>query len=283
MHEDAHPPTEFQPDEWVRVRDRLFRCARDDRLVPCATPADRDRRTRAAREIAKCMNVIQEDYATRLTTVGIKGRWVAEWFSKGATGFVGLQLPKQGRHDATLAVHIAEMKTRGLVGAPVIARLRDLQKGNDIAHVPPTFLPSHKPRTAHAAYAIAMEVERQLFGATAGAAPAAAGGGPARAPQAARAAGGGPRGAAPAPAPAAPPAAAPAAPAAPQAAGGGAAPALDVAAMLRELGLYDAVYPILESEELTDLDDLRELSKSDLREIGLTMGQAVKILRRIGG
>ena len=62
-----------------------------------------------------------------------------------------------------------------------------------------------------------------------------------------------------------------------------AAPVSDVAAVLQELGLFDAVYPILEGEYLTNLEDLRELSKSELREIGLTMGQAVKILRRIGG
>ena len=57
--------------------------------------------------------------------------------------------------------------------------------------------------------------------------------------------------------------------------------AADAAAILRDLGLYDAVWPILLAEDLTDLDDLREQTKLELREIGLTMGQATKLLRRI--
>ena len=80
--------------------------------------------------------------------------------------------------------------------------LRVSQRGSsDIAHVPPRFLPSHKLRTAHAMYAMAMEVERQLFGATADATPSAGGGGAAPVRRPARAAGGGDRGAVPPAAP----------------------------------------------------------------------------------
>ena len=65
--------------------------------------------------------------------------------------------------------------------------------------------------------------------------------------------------------------------------GGGAASSAggQVAAILRDLGLYDAVWYKLVAEDLTDFEDLREQTKSDLWKIGLTMGQATKIVRRI--
>ena len=55
----------------------------------------------------------------------------------------------------------------------------------------------------------------------------------------------------------------------------------DLASVLRDLGMYDEVYPILESQDLTKLEDLRQVSRSELRALGLTLGKAVQLQRRI--
>lgn len=77
MQADKNPPS-VSDAEWTRVRDRLF----------FARTTTSDPRAEAAREIAKAMNILQEDYSTRFTSVGIKGGLVAEHFAVGPRSFM---------------------------------------------------------------------------------------------------------------------------------------------------------------------------------------------------
>jgi hypothetical protein len=67
MHDDPHPPTVFTHRDWVSLRDALSSAPRvGNRAV-------------AVHEVAKAMSVIQEDYATRFTSIGIKVRAGRVW------------------------------------------------------------------------------------------------------------------------------------------------------------------------------------------------------------
>ena len=55
--------------------------------------------------------------------------------------------------------------------------------------------------------------------------------------------------------------------------------ATTVEEMLRALGLHEALWTRFQSHDLTEMDILAELSKQDLKDIGLTIGQAAKVAK----
>ena len=56
---------------------------------------------------------------------------------------------------------------------------------------------------------------------------------------------------------------------------------VSVEAMLKGLGLYDTVWPLLvaDSDELTEMDCLAEQTMEDLKELGLSTGAATKVIK----
>ena len=58
-------------------------------------------------------------------------------------------------------------------------------------------------------------------------------------------------------------------------------PGNEVYCLLAKLDVHNRVWPICVKEQIKDLQTLKDLEKSDLREIGITMGDIAKILRAL--
>lgn len=126
MHSDPHPPTLFSHDEWVNLRDRLFTCNNST-----------DKRHTSAQHIAKAMNILQDDYSTRMNTVGIKGSEIAEYFAIAPNGI--MQQPWQknpdGRVVTSLFVYIDLLKTNKAISSDLVHDLHQLRiLGNNARH-----------------------------------------------------------------------------------------------------------------------------------------------------
>jgi hypothetical protein len=50
---------------------------------------------------------------------------------------------------------------------------------------------------------------------------------------------------------------------------------------LHSLGVHARVYPVLRKEEVTDMDTLSSLDKSELRSIGIKLGDAQRIWKAL--
>jgi len=163
MHEDAHPPMAFDHGEWVQLRDRLFH----------APSSSQHPRATKAREVAKAMNVIQDDYSTRMSEVAIKGALIAEHFAIGRAGVMQLQLQSNTLYD-----HIEELARTQAISREVKDALSTLRKlGNNARHANlPPISPADKPKIAEAVFLVASATETIIFGDAARARSARGGG-----------------------------------------------------------------------------------------------------------
>lgn len=108
------------------------------------------------------MNMLQEDYGTRLMTVGIEGSTIAELFAVGRDGFMGAHHVASG--PLTLNQSIQRLLSAGVISQATAKHLHTLrQHGNHARH--PTaddIKPEHKPAVAAAVFAVATVVNRAL-------------------------------------------------------------------------------------------------------------------------
>ena len=118
MHADGAPPTQFTHAEWVDLRDHLYRHEDDNR-----------KRRKCVHAIAKAMNTLQEDYGTRMKTVGKKGTEVAELFAVGPNNIMELPWMKNSRGGTVTALYkyIDVLKTNGSVSPGIVSCLHRLR------------------------------------------------------------------------------------------------------------------------------------------------------------
>ena len=152
------------------VRDRLYSKCK----------GSTDPRAKAAFAIAKCMNVLQDDYTTRLVTVGIKGAYAAELFAIGPESFMSSPYilekdtkgrTKKGKHGKPKKVtalydYIAKLNADGTIDTDLTAHLHTARVlGNNARHaLTPPFTAADKPRMANSVFALARFADINLHG-----------------------------------------------------------------------------------------------------------------------
>jgi ATP-dependent RNA helicase DDX19/DBP5 len=140
MHTDPYPPTSFTNEEWVKLRDKLYKLR---------ATKDTDAQSKRLYEIALSMNRIQHAYGHWFSVIGNNGRLVgesaADIFKQAAFA------PK-----ATLGARIAQLKQEG-APQPVTKCMATLNASSNKVNHQDTdpFLPTDKPKVANAVYSLA--------------------------------------------------------------------------------------------------------------------------------